>query len=176
MPSTSAPVSARTRLVERPAQARATLGDAPFRLANALQQHPLFEDDRIKRLLRAMPREKVEIRRVEFDGAQDGGYRRGPRLDVDPVAAFDGLATQPTWMLLHDSWKHDEDVASLLREYVADLAESFDAVSIEFLERDHFVFPLRPREPLTITFGFYSPSISFCYPGGEGPLGSPAGS
>src|SRR5439155_25872703 len=83
------------------------------------------EDDRIKRLLRAMPREKVEIRRVEFDGAQDGGYRRGPRLDVDPVAAFDGLATQPTWMLLHDSWKHDEDVASLLREYVADLAESF---------------------------------------------------
>jgi hypothetical protein len=60
--------------------------------------------------------------------------------------------------------------------YVADLAASFDVVSIEFLEPGHPVSALRPREPLTVTFGFYSPSISFCYPGGEGPLGSPAGS
>jgi hypothetical protein len=35
---------------------------------------------------------------------------------------------------------------------------------------------LRPAEPLQVTFGFYSPSISFCYPGGEGPLGSEHGS
>ncbi len=35
---------------------------------------------------------------------------------------------------------------------------------------------LRPADPLRVTFGFYSPSISFCYPGGEGPLGSEAGS
>ena len=35
---------------------------------------------------------------------------------------------------------------------------------------------LRPAEPLQVTFGFYSPSISFCYPGGEGPLGSAHGS
>jgi len=27
-----------------------------------------------------------------------------------------------------------------------------------------------------VTFGFYSPSISFCYPGGEGRLGSADGS
>ena len=40
----------------------------------------------------------------------------------------------------------------------------------------HPLYALRPREPLTVTFGFYSPAVSFCYPGGEGTLGSPHGS
>ncbi|MCI0636333.1 MAG: hypothetical protein L0206_20820, partial [Actinobacteria bacterium] len=52
--------------------------------------------------------------------------------------------------------------------YVADLAESFEATSVEFLEPLHPLYALRPAKPLTVTFGFYSPSISFCYPGGEG--------
>jgi hypothetical protein len=26
---------------------------------------------------------------------------------------------------------------------------------------------------LEVTFGFYSPDITFCYPGGEGPLNTP---
>ena len=60
--------------------------------------------------------------------------------------------------------------------YVGDLAESFEAAAVEFLDPSHSVYALRPAEPLTVTFGFYSPSVSFCYPGGEGPLGSPAGS
>jgi hypothetical protein len=60
--------------------------------------------------------------------------------------------------------------------YVADLAASFEPLSIEFPEPGHGVYALRPSEPLTVTFGFYAPSISFCYPGGEGHLGSPAGS
>jgi hypothetical protein len=38
------------------------------------------------------------------------------------------------------------------------------------------VHVLRPAEPLHVMSGFYSPSISFCYPGGEGPLGSSHGS
>jgi hypothetical protein len=59
--------------------------------------------------------------------------------------------------------------------FVADLAESFTATAIEFLDHEHPTWALRPAEPLTVTFGFYSPSISFCYPGGEGPLGSPQG-
>ena len=56
--------------------------------------------------------------------------------------------------------------------FVADLAESFEATALEFLDPEHPVYALRPAEPLAVTFGFYSPSISFCYPGGEGPLGS----
>ncbi len=40
----------------------------------------------------------------------------------------------------------------------------------EFLEPDHPVSALRPADPLQVTWGFYSPSASFCYPGGEGPL------
>jgi hypothetical protein len=59
--------------------------------------------------------------------------------------------------------------------YVADLAESFQVTAVEFLDPGHPVYALRPAETLTVTFGFYSPSITFCYPGGEGPLGSSHG-
>jgi hypothetical protein len=55
-------------------------------------------------------------------------------------------------------------------------AEKFAVESMEFPDPAHPVHALRPADPLTVTFGFYSPSISFCYPGGEGPLGSEAGS
>jgi len=60
--------------------------------------------------------------------------------------------------------------------FVADLAESFEVESVEFLDPEHPVAALRPAEPLEVTFGFYSPSITFCYPGGQGPLGSEHGS
>jgi hypothetical protein len=60
--------------------------------------------------------------------------------------------------------------------FVMDSAETFSLESIDFLDATHPVYALRPADPLTITFGFYSPSISFCYPGGEGPLGSEGGS
>jgi hypothetical protein len=60
--------------------------------------------------------------------------------------------------------------------FVMDGAETFEVESVEFLAAAHPVSALRPADPLTVTFGFYSPSISFCYPGGEGPLGSEAGS
>ena len=60
--------------------------------------------------------------------------------------------------------------------FVADLAENFEVESVEFLDAPHPVSALRPAEPLDVTFGFYSPSITFCYPGGQGPLGSEHGS
>jgi hypothetical protein len=60
--------------------------------------------------------------------------------------------------------------------FAMDGAETFALESVEFLDPAHPVHVLRPADPLTVTFGFYSPSISFCYPGGEGALGSEAGS
>lgn len=60
--------------------------------------------------------------------------------------------------------------------FVADLAETFQVHAVTFLDPHSRVYALRPALPLESTFGFYSESISFCYPGGEGPLGSPAGS
>jgi hypothetical protein len=60
--------------------------------------------------------------------------------------------------------------------FVVDMAETFEVQSVEFLGGDDSLRALRPADPLQITFGFYSPSISFCYPGGEGPLGSEHGS
>src|SRR5262249_28711185 len=57
--------------------------------------------------------------------------------------------------------------------FVVDMAEEFEPVSVEFLGGGpDSLEALRPAEPLNVTFGFYSPSISFCYPGGEGPLGT----
>ncbi len=53
---------------------------------------------------------------------------------------------------------------------VVEPVEPFEVLSIEFLAPDHSVYALRPSDPLEITFGFYSPRASFCYPGGEEPL------
>jgi hypothetical protein len=60
--------------------------------------------------------------------------------------------------------------------FVMDHAATFEVSSVEFLDPGHPIDALRPAEPLRVTLGFYSPSISFCYPGGEGPLGTSDGS
>src|SRR5262245_23097034 len=53
--------------------------------------------------------------------------------------------------------------------FVMDAAETFEVESVEFLGGGpKSLSALRPTDPLRVTFGFYSPSISFCYPGGEG--------
>jgi len=51
--------------------------------------------------------------------------------------------------------------------YVAHIAAPWEVTSLEFLEPSHSVYALRPKMPLEITWGFYSPNASFCYPGGE---------
>lgn len=103
-----------------------TFPTSPFTLANSLPSHPLFEPERIKRLLRAMPREFVEIRAVESRGAENGNYMRGGLLrEADPVDTFERLEERPAWMLLHQTWIHDRDYNQLLREYLAELSEMF---------------------------------------------------
>jgi hypothetical protein len=82
-----------------------------------------------------------------------------------------GLPARATGQLRYVT-RSDGELISGRYPFVADLAETFEVKAIEFLDSLHPVYALRPAEPLTITFGFYSPSISFCYPGGEGPLGS----
>ena len=61
--------------------------------------------------------------------------------------------------------------------FVMDAAETFEVTSVAFLDgaREE-LRALEPADPLEVVFGFYSPSISFCYPGGEGPLGTEHGS
>lgn len=51
--------------------------------------------------------------------------------------------------------------------YVAGLVDPWEVLSLEFLEPGHSVYALRPADPLQILWGFYSPTASFCYPGGE---------
>ena len=71
----------------------------------------------------------------------------------------------------------DGQIVSGRYPFVMDAAEIFEVESVEFLGGGpQSLQALRPAGPLQVTFGFYSPSISFCYPGGEGPLGSEHGS
>jgi hypothetical protein len=105
------------------------LSEAPFKIKNSLVGHPLFEDNRLKRLLRTLPRDQVEIRAVQLFGGEGGGYRRGELLEgADPVDTFERLAEQPNWILLHQSWIHDPEYAELMRQYVRDLSETIAGV------------------------------------------------
>lgn len=119
----AAPASA---LVTRAPPTPPSFGETPFPVRNGLAGHPLFSDERIEELLRRLPRARVEIRRVTVDPDPAGGWKRGPMdPDVDPVAAFRGLAQRPTWMLLHDTWKHDAGYRDLLEQYLAELSTLF---------------------------------------------------
>ena len=61
-------------------------------------------------------------------------------------------------------------LTSGLYPFNAPLAQPWEVLTFEFLEPSHPVYALRPADPLQVTWGFYSPKASFCYPGGEGPL------
>lgn len=61
-------------------------------------------------------------------------------------------------------------LTSGLYPFVAGLVQPWEVLTFEFLEPSHSVYALRPADPLQVTWGFYSPNSSFCYPGGEGPL------
>ena len=54
--------------------------------------------------------------------------------------------------------------------YVGEISDDFELLSLEFPVPDHSCHVLRPASPLEVTFGFYGPRVSFCYPGGAGPL------
>jgi hypothetical protein len=64
----------------------------------------------------------------------------------------------------------DGTLTSGLYPFVAGLVQPWEVTNLEFLEPDHPVSAPRPADPLQVTWGFYSPNASFCYPGGEGPL------
>ena len=61
-------------------------------------------------------------------------------------------------------------LTSGLYPFHAGLVQPWEVLSFEFLEPGHSVSALRPADPLEVTWGFYSPNASFCYPGGEEPL------
>lgn len=54
--------------------------------------------------------------------------------------------------------------------WIATLVDPWEVTSLEFLDPGSSVYALRPKSPLEVTWGFYSPNASFCYPGGEFPL------
>ncbi len=100
------------------------LPEAPFKLRQALPGHPLFETERLKTLLRRMPREQVEICGVQLANRNDGSYKRGELLvGSDPVDTFERLEEKPAWILLHEMWIHDPDYNELMRTYTDEFRE-----------------------------------------------------
>src|SRR5215510_1481347 len=91
--------------------------DLPFKIRNSLPRHPLFEPERIKRLLRTVPRDRIEVREVQTRSSDDRKYARGAMLATDPVEAFERLEERPTWILVHESWIHDRDYGELVNSY-----------------------------------------------------------
>ncbi len=114
---------------------------------------------------------------VDLDGEQ---LVVTTHLDERPVirtTARVGIGTpqRVTGQLRYITRRGDEFISGRY-PYVADVAEHFEVLSLEFLDKEHPTYQLRPADPLTLTLGFYAPSMTFCYPGGEGSLGSEHGS
>ena len=101
---------------------------------------------------------------TRLDGAE--AIRTTSRVVVGPPARGSGQLRYVTRL--------NGELVSGRYAFVVDAAQEFELQSVEIL--DDSLAALRPAEPLQMTFGFYSPSLSFCYPGGEGPLGSEHGS
>ncbi|MGH3555919.1 MAG: hypothetical protein ACRDTK_00030 [Mycobacterium sp.] len=95
---------------------------------------------------------------------------------IRTTARIDASSTTRSTGQLRYITRGEDGFVSGRYPFVADVAGGFDVESLEFLDPDHEVYVLRPAEPLTTTFGFYSPNLTVCYPGGEGPLGSKDGS
>jgi hypothetical protein len=64
----------------------------------------------------------------------------------------------------------DGTLTSGLYPFNLGAVDPWEVLSFEFLEPGHSVSALRPADPLEVTWGFYSPNASFCYPGGVGPV------
>jgi hypothetical protein len=64
----------------------------------------------------------------------------------------------------------DNQLVSGRYAFTAPLVDGFEVLACDFLAPERDLAALRPKEPLELTFGFYSPHASFCYPGGEEPI------
>ncbi len=51
--------------------------------------------------------------------------------------------------------------------YVIPAADQLTVIAVEFLDPKHSIYALRPASPFKLTAGIYTPSGTFCYPGGQ---------
>jgi hypothetical protein len=77
------------------------------------------------------------------------------------------IASVARGQLRYITKKTDGSFSSGVYPYVSEIVTPWQILALEFLQPSHPVYALRPKLPLEITFGFYAPRSSFCYPGGE---------
>ncbi|MEU7751754.1 hypothetical protein [Micromonospora sp. NPDC049171] len=72
--------------------------------------------------------------------------------------------------------RRDGQLLSSVYPFVAEPVAPFEVEWVEFPQPEHPLYALRPANPLTIGFGYYSPRSSFAYPGGLSvhPVAAPA--
>lgn len=127
---------------------RADLPSEPVPARHRLSGHPLFQDERIRDLLRRVPREQVEIRAVETRdvAAAASGYARTERvLHVDPADVFERLGERPFWMNVHHAERFDPEWKDLLGRILSDLAAGFEEMIPEVTEAGAFLLLSSPR-------------------------------
>lgn len=123
-----------------------------------------------------IPAEAGETRLVLTDGRLTATTSLGGKEAIRTTVRVDlGTPTRGAGQLRYVT-RVDGGLVSGRYPFVMDAAETFEVESVEILDgAPASLQAFRPSEPLQVTSGFYSPSISFCYPGGEGPLGSEHG-
>jgi hypothetical protein len=95
------------------------------------------------------------------------------RVDEKPVirtTARAGLSAGIARGKLHYLTKNDGAIILGRYPYVTEYVADFKVLSLEFLDPSSSAYTLRPADPLDVKFGFYSPSSSFAYPGGQEPI------
>ena len=119
-----------------------------------------------------VPAEQGRPRSSSLTAPSSRPRRPGGADAIRTTARVDlGTAVHATGQLRYLT-RVDGAIVSGRYPFVMDAAETFEVSSVEFLDgAPDELRALEPAEPLGVTFGFYTPSISFCYPGGEGPLG-----
>ena len=133
-----------------------------------LNSNPVMCDYAAKRGVPAVPGRTT----LDLDGDRVTAttYDAGDRAIIRSVARVgSGLAETARGHLRYIT-AVDGRLMSGNYAFVGEISDDFELLSLEFPAPDHSCNALRPASPLEVTFGFYAPRSSFCYPGGEGPL------
>jgi ribosomal protein S18 acetylase RimI-like enzyme len=99
----------------------------PVTFRNGMAAHPLFTDERIRRLLARVPSDRVEIRNVTTAADGSGSFAPRPErvVDLSAVEAFDRWRERPLWINVQHIERFDPDYAVFLEQYLKELARSF---------------------------------------------------
>ncbi len=103
---------------------------------------------------------------IQDDGMTAISYLNDKPAIISTVTYSADLSPTISGQLLYLT-KKDGNFEHGRYSFVGNVQENFEVQSIEFVDPDCPYYGLRPKDPLNIDFGFYTPNLSFVYPGGQ---------